>query len=78
MRYVANTLSEEEQEMLARAWPGCFERDEVRRAATALWNWTRYVWREVERTLGRSLELEFNERAMLQAIDNVYSIRTVS
>jgi hypothetical protein len=78
LRYVTNTLSQEEQEMLARAWPGRFERDEVRRAATDLWSWTRYVWREVERTLGRSLEIEFDERAMLQAIDNVYSIPTVS
>jgi hypothetical protein len=78
LRYVTATLSPEEQEMLAHAWPTCVERAEVRRAAAELWSWAKYVWREVELDLGRSLEIKLDEHEMLQAVDAFYSIRTVS
>ena len=48
-------LSLEEQAWLAQAWPAEPSQQEVRRAARALWAWTRYVWQEAERRLGRSL-----------------------
>jgi hypothetical protein len=78
LRHVTATLTQGEQEMLARAWPTCVEQAEVRRAAAELWNWATYVWREVERALGQSLEIELDEHEMLQAVDAFYSIRMVS
>ncbi len=78
LRYVSNTLTQEEQEMLARAWPSRCDRAEVRRAVADLWIWTEYVWREAERVLGRSLEIKIDEHEMLQAVDAFYSIHTAS
>jgi hypothetical protein len=78
LRYVTDTLTQEEQEMLVHAWPTRVERTEVRRAAAELWKWTEYVWREVERALRRSLEIKLDEHEMLQAVDAFSSIRAVS
>lgn len=77
LRYVAQTLTQEELELLTQAWPTCIERDEVRRAAAALWNWTRHVWREVERCLGQPLEIDLHEDEMLHAIDRFYPASSV-
>src|SRR5262249_1938415 len=60
-RYVEALLSPEEQVLLTAAWPASPTRDEVRRAARALWDWTRHVWREAERVLGRPLAIDLDE-----------------
>ena len=68
-RYAEQVLSLEEQAGLAQAWPAEPSQQEVRRAARALWAWTRYVWQEVERRLGRSLLIQVDEAALLSAVD---------
>lgn len=74
LRYLASTLTGEEQTMLARAWPATVERGEVRRAGRALWDWVRYVWREVERMLDHPLEINLDGEALLVAIDRLYTM----
>ncbi len=71
-RYVAELLSPEEQALLAAAWPASPGRDEVRRAARALWDWTRHVWAEAERELGAPLEIAIDEAGLLAAVDRIY------
>jgi hypothetical protein len=73
-RYVEQLLSAEEEELLRETWLRGPDRDEVRRAVRALWEWTRYVWREAERTLGRSLEIQLDEAGLLAAIERIYSL----
>lgn len=75
-RYVEQLLSPEEQELLTASWPRAPDRDEVRRAARALWEWTRHVWREAERALGRSLAIELDEAELLPAVERIYSLPT--
>lgn len=75
-RYVQELLSPEEQDMLANAWPKAPDRDEVRRAARALWSWTRYVWQEAERMLEHSLQLQVDEAGLLAAAERLYSVPT--
>ncbi len=75
-RYVQELLSPEEQVMLANAWPREPNRDEVRRAARALWNWTRHVWREAEITLGHLLGIRIDEAGLLAAAERLYSLST--
>lgn len=71
-RYVEQLLSPAEQVLLTEAWPTQPSRQEVVRAARALWQWTRYVWQEAERRLGRSLLIEVDEAALLSAVDRIY------
>jgi hypothetical protein len=72
-RYVEELLSPDEQSMLAAAWPRAPTREENRRAARALWAWTKYVWREAERVIGESLGIELDEESMLAAIERFYA-----
>ena len=72
-RYVETLLTPEEHSLLAAAWPGELSREENRRAARALWVWTRYVWREAERVIGAPLEVQADEAGMLAAIDRMYT-----
>lgn len=72
-RYVEELLSPEEQVMLANAWPREPDRDEVRRAAHALWTWTGHVWQQAEITLGHSLEIKIDEPSLLAAAERLYS-----
>ena len=71
-RYAEQVLSLEEQAGLAQAWPAEPSKQEVRRAARALWAWTRYVWQEAERHLGRSLLIQVDEAAKLSAMARLY------
>lgn len=72
-RYAEMLLTPDEQALLAAAWPRDLSREENRRAAQALWTWTRYVWREAERVIGAPLEVEVDEEGMLAAIDRMYT-----
>ena len=71
-RYVEELLSPAEQRLLAACWPAALTQAEVRRAARELWQWTRHVWDEVERILGRSLDVTVDEMALLAAVDARY------
>jgi hypothetical protein len=71
-RYVEELLTTEEQALLAAAWSHEPTRAENRRAARALWVWTKYVWSEAERVIGQPLGIELEEEAMLAAIDRMY------
>jgi hypothetical protein len=71
-RYVTEILSPEEQALLAAAWPAAPARDEVRRAARALWDWTRHVRSEAERVLAGRLEVDVDEPGLLAAVDRIY------
>jgi len=73
-RYVEQLLSAEELELLTEAWPREATREEVRRSSRALWEWTRHVWREAERTLGRSLEIQLDEARLLAAVERIYAL----
>jgi hypothetical protein len=75
-RFVEQLLSPAEGAMLSDAWPSHADREEVRRAARALWSWTRHVWHESELTLGRPLELSIDEAGFLAAVDRIYSLHT--
>ncbi len=72
-RAVDELLSPAEQALMAAVWPGALSRAENRRAALALWAWTRYVWREAERVIGQPLEVEVDEAGMLAAFDRMYT-----
>lgn len=72
LRYAETLLTPDEQALLAAAWPGALSQAENRRAAHALWTWTKYVWREAERVIGQPLEVEVDEANMLAAIDRMY------
>jgi hypothetical protein len=74
-RYVEQLLSVEEQEMLRACWPQQPQPAEVRRASRVLWAWTKHVWAEAERELGRSLHMAVDEREMLAAVERIYSWR---
>lgn len=71
-RYVETLLTPEEQALLTAAWPAAPTRAEVRRAARALWTWTRYVWAEAERVLGAPLGIAVDEAALLVAVEGIY------
>jgi hypothetical protein len=72
LRYVTEILSPEEQALLTAAWPAGPTQDEVRRAARALWDWTRYVWSEAERALEAKLGIELDEAGLLAAVEQIY------
>jgi hypothetical protein len=71
-RYVEALLTPHEQALLAATWPCDLSREENRRAAQALWAWTKYVRHEAERVIGQPLEVEIDEAGMLAAIDRMY------
>jgi len=71
-RYVEHLLSSPEQALLTQAWPTAPARDEVRRAARALWAWTAHVWREAEIVLVRPLEVSVDETELLAAVERIY------
>lgn len=71
-RYVETLLTPQEQALFAAAWPCELSQAENRRAARALWAWTKHVWREAERVIGAPLEVEVDEEGMLAAIDRMY------
>jgi hypothetical protein len=72
-RYVEQLLSPEEQALLTAAVPAAPSRAEVRRAARALWTWTRHVWAEAERVLGEPLDISIDEAGLLAAVDRIYT-----
>ena len=72
-RYVEELLTPDEQTLMAAAWPREATREENRRAARALWTWTKFVWREAERVIGQPLGLEVDEVEMWAAIDRMYT-----
>jgi hypothetical protein len=72
LRYVETLLAPEEEALLKAAWPAAPAREEVRRAARALWVWTRHVWAEAERVLEARLEITLDEAALLAAVDRIY------
>ena len=72
-RYVEELLTPDEQALLVAAWPRGATQDENRRAAQALWEWTKFVWREAERVIGQPLDLEVDEVELLAAIDCMYT-----
>jgi predicted nucleotidyltransferase len=71
-RYAEELLTSEEQALIAEAWPCEVTREENRRAARALWFWTKHVWREAEHVIGQPLGIELDETGMLAAIDRMY------
>jgi hypothetical protein len=71
-RFVERILNDDERALLEAAWPAQPTRDEVRRAARALWTWTRFVRRETERVLGEPLPLSVDEEGLSAAIDRIY------
>ena len=71
-RYAESLLSPAELRLVRDAWPATPTRAEVRRAARALWTWTRYVWLETEQVLGRPLDVTFDEASLLAAVDALY------
>jgi hypothetical protein len=72
-RHVEMLLTPDEQALLRAAWPKAPTREENRRAALAIWEWTKHVWREAERVLGAPLGIELDEAAMLAAIEQTYT-----
>jgi hypothetical protein len=73
LRYVEALLSPEEQALLTDVWPTAPTQQEVRRTGLALWTWTRYVWAEAERELGRPLGIAVDEVGLLAAVDRIYT-----
>jgi hypothetical protein len=71
-RYAEELLTPAEQALLAAAWPREPTRAENRRAARALWVWTKHVWSEAERVIGQPLGIELDEEGMLAVIDRIY------
>jgi hypothetical protein len=72
LRYAEVLLSPAEQQLMRAAWPAAPDAAEVRRAARALWAWTRHVWAEAERSLGRPLGVTVDEAGLLAAVDALY------
>jgi len=72
LRYAEALLSPAEQQLMRAAWPAAPEAAEVRRAARALWAWTRHVWAEAERGLRRPLGVTVDEAGLLAAVDALY------
>jgi len=72
-RYVEQLLAPHERVLLEAAVAARPEREEVRRAARELWEWTRYVWRETERVLGGALPIPLDEDGLLSAVDRIYA-----
>ena len=65
-------LNEDELALLYAAWPQAPEREAIRRAARGLLEWIRYVWTQVEQTLGEELGISLDTAAFLEAIERPY------
>ena len=74
-RYIEQLLFPHERALLEATVVARPEREEVRRAARGLWEWTRYVWRETERVLGGALPIPLDEDGLLSAVDRIYAWR---
>jgi hypothetical protein len=72
-RYVEQLLLPHERALLEATAVGRPEREEVRRAARGLWEWTRYAWREAKRALGGALPITLDEDGLLSAVDRIYA-----
>jgi hypothetical protein len=72
VRFVERFLSEDELALLYAAWQQAPEREAIRRAARGLLEWIRYVWMQVEQTLGEELGIALDTVAFLQAIERPY------
>ena len=72
MRFVERFLSEDELALLYAAWPQAPEREAIRRAVRGLLEWSRYVWTQVEQTLGEELGISLDTAAFLEAIERPY------
>ena len=72
-RYVEELLTPDEYAMLSACWPREPTREETRRAARALWTWTKHVWHETEHAIGQPLGIDLDEAGMLAAIDRMYA-----
>lgn len=72
VRFVERFLNEDELVLLYAAWPQAPEREAIRRAARGLLEWIRYVWMQVEQTLGEELGIALDPATFLQAIDRLY------
>jgi hypothetical protein len=70
-RYAEQLLSLEEQALLQDIWPARPTRQEVRRAARALWTWTTYVGHEADAKLGPSVAVRIDGRLLLAAVDRL-------
>lgn len=77
-RYVESLLSPAEQQLMGAVWPASPTRAEVRRAARELWTWTRHVWDEADRSLGRPLDVTVHQADLLAAVDALYEAPTPS
>ncbi len=71
--YAEKLLSPAEQDILTQVWPSMPEQQEIRRAAYALWNWTKYVWGKTEEFFETSIEITIDETQFLSAIDGIYT-----
>ena len=71
-RFVERFLRPYELALLNAAWPTGPDRESIRRAARGLWEWTRYVWTQVEQRLGEELGIAFDTAAFLEAIERPY------
>jgi hypothetical protein len=73
VRFVERFLNEEERALLYAACPQAPEREAIRRAARGLLEWLRYVWVQVEQTLGEELGISLDTAAFQQALDRLYN-----
>ena len=71
-RHVEQLLSAPERALLEATVVARPEREEVRRAARALWAWTRYVWREAEEMLEAAVPIRLDEVGLLSAVARIY------
>jgi hypothetical protein len=60
VRFVERFLSEDALALLYAAWPQAPEREAIRHAARGLLEWIRYVWTQVEQTLGEKLGISLD------------------
>ena len=72
-RFVEQFLLPAEYALLHATWPTGPERDEIRRAARALWDWAQYVWVEAEQVLGAPLGVVLDQDALLAALERHYA-----
>lgn len=71
-RFIERFLSPEELALLYAAWPNSPEKEAIRRAVRGLWEWTKYIWRQAEQTLGEELGISLDKAAFLEAIERPY------
>ena len=68
VRFVERFLNEDELALLYAAWPQAPEREAIRRAARGLLEWIRYVWAQVEQTLGEELGIALDTAAFCRRL----------